>query len=51
MTEKYLIVGTYQGKSEVVDETETKKDAEYLAREYGMAYGNEWDISIQVQDE
>jgi hypothetical protein len=42
----YQIIGKYQGKSEVIDLADDKKDAEYMAREYAMAFGSEWDISI-----
>ena len=50
--EKYLIIGTNKRKSEVIDEAETAKDAEYLAREYGLSFGKEWHICVKwMEDE
>jgi hypothetical protein len=40
----YTIVGVYNGKSEVIDSADTEKEAEYLVREYRMAYGQSWRI-------
>ena len=44
----YRIIGKYQGKSEVLDETETMKEAIYLKQEYLMAFGPGWIISIEL---
>jgi len=42
----FLVVGMYRGRSEVVDETDNEKDAEYLRAEYALAFGRDWSISI-----
>jgi hypothetical protein len=44
---KFEIIGTYRGESEVVDETDDRKDAEYLKGEYQLAFGPEWRIRIK----
>lgn len=42
---KWLIIGTYRGESEVIDETTKGKEyADYLVREYQLAYGSEWRV-------
>jgi hypothetical protein len=43
----YEIIGIYKGKREVIDEAETKDDANYLAAEYQLAYGKEWQVIIK----
>jgi len=43
----YQIIGIYKGKREVIDETETKDDANYLRAEYQLAYGKEWQVIIK----
>ena len=43
----FKIIGTYRGKSEVVDTAETKEEAKYLATEYRMAFGSDWAIGIK----
>lgn len=45
----YLIIGEYRGKSEVIDEAADLDEAQYLVREYQLAYGLEWSISY-VED-
>jgi hypothetical protein len=45
----YKIYGTYQGNRELIDSTDTKADAEYLAAEYQLAYGNQWTITIKKE--
>ena len=42
----FVIIGTYHGKSEEIDSVETKSYAEYLLREYSMAYGKDWALRI-----
>lgn len=40
MKTKYLIVAVWKdGRREIVDETNSKKDAKYLVSEYSVAYG------------
>ena len=41
---KYEILGVYNEKIEVIDSTDTYTDAVYLAAEYALAYGPEWQI-------
>lgn len=41
---KWEIRGKYQGETEVIDETTSKEDADYLVSEYRMAYGSGWTI-------
>jgi len=43
----FRIVGTYQGKSEVIDRATTEKEANYLASEYRMAFGRDWLIEVK----
>ena len=43
----YEIIGHYEGESEVLDSTEDRHEAEYLRREYQLAYGDEWQITIR----
>lgn len=49
-TANFLIVGTYipTGSTETIDESETMDNACYLANEYKLAYGREWDIRIHI---
>ena len=42
----FLIIGKYKGESEVIDQTDDKKDAEYLVMEYAMGFGSDWEISM-----
>lgn len=42
---KILIWGKYKGyKPEVIDETTDWKKAEYLVREYRLAFGQDWTV-------
>jgi len=43
----YSIIGVWRGMREELDTTETKQDAMFLVREYRMAFGSEWNISIK----
>ena len=40
----FVIVGVYRGKREEIDQTETEKDADYLVKEYAMAFGKDWTL-------
>jgi hypothetical protein len=42
----FLIMGYYEGNGEVVDEADTRGEAEFLAREYRMAFGPGWCIEV-----
>lgn len=46
----YEIVANSRWGNEVVDETDNEKDAEYLKREYQMAFGREFTISIKERE-
>ena len=41
----FLIIGKYKGKSEVIDQTDNEKHAEYMVGEYADAWP-EYDISM-----
>jgi hypothetical protein len=43
----YKIVGKYRGKTEILDLSESKRDAEYLANEYRIAYGSGWVVTVE----
>ncbi len=43
----YSIIGVWRGMPEELDTAETKQDAMFLVREYRMAFGSEWNISIK----
>lgn len=43
----WKIIGTYQGRREVVDTADTLREAAYLLREYRVAFGPEWVIKIR----
>ena len=45
--DKYEIIGTYRGESEVVDTAKDRQEAEYLRGEYQLAFGNEWVVKIK----
>lgn len=45
----YNIYGTYKGNRELIDFADTKAEADYLASEYQLAYGNEWTITIKKE--
>jgi hypothetical protein len=40
----YTIYGKYRGKTEEIDTAEDLQSAEYLVGEYGLAYGNKWEV-------
>jgi len=42
----FEIVGTYRGRSEVIDTCDTMTEAEYLVSEYGLAFGGDWNLLI-----
>ncbi len=44
----YKIIGTYHGKTEELDETETKDEAIELANEYRIAFGRDWTILVSL---
>ena len=43
----YIIKGTYQGNTEILDEFTDKLEAETCLAEYKIAYGNGWIIWIE----
>ena len=45
----YYLNWDYNGSVECIDETETERDAVYLANEYRMAYGGLGTITIDAE--
>ena len=43
----FKIVGTYKGEKEDLDIAKTKDEAEYLLKNYKMAFGKDWVIEIK----
>jgi hypothetical protein len=42
---KWEIVGRYRGQSEVIDEADDERTADYLVGEYQLAYGRDWVVT------
>lgn len=40
----YMIIGYYEGRSDILDTAKDEAEAEYLAREYALAFGQGWII-------
>lgn len=51
MAKLYKIMGEYRRKTEELDEADTKKEADYLAREYRIAYGEDWRIWVDEEED
>lgn len=51
MAKSYKIMGEYRRKTEEIDEVDTKKEADSLAREYRIAYGEDWRIWVEEDEE
>jgi len=45
----YEIIGKYRSVPEVIDEADDLEEAKYLQREYQMAFGKEWLITIRKE--
>lgn len=45
----YKIIGTYKGKSEVIDTADDRQEALYLKAEYQLAFGAPWRIIIKEE--
>lgn len=45
----YKIIATSRYGKEEVDSTNSKKEAEYLVREYQISYGQEFSITIKKE--
>lgn len=43
---EYIIMGSYQGKTEEIDNFETLSEAETMLAEYRLAYGIDWNLWI-----
>ena len=43
----FKIVGVYEGNREVIDEFDTREEAERMLVEYRMAFGKDWLLSIK----
>jgi len=47
---KYVIWGQYRlDDPEEIDSAETKEDADYLRKEYKLAFGSEWRIYVKTR--
>jgi hypothetical protein len=44
-------MGELNGNTEVLDDTECRKEAETLAREYRVAFGESWRIWVDDSEE
>jgi hypothetical protein len=42
----FIIMGTYQGKTEEIDEFDTRAEAEQMLSEYRMAFGADWALWV-----
>lgn len=53
MTKEILfrIMGELNGNTEQIDDTECRKEAEKLAREYRVAFGESWRIWVEEEEE
>lgn len=53
MTKEILfrIMGSYRGVVEELDDTECRKEAEKLAREYRVAFGESWRVWVEDSEE
>lgn len=48
MEDRYKIMGRYNnGATEEIDSAPTEQEADFLRREYIMAFGRGWNISVQ----
>jgi len=45
----FKILGTYNGKTEEIDETNTEKEAVEALAEYRIAFGNDWQLRIKKE--
>ena len=45
------IWGKYRGKVEKIDSASTPREAQYLAGEYALAYGRDWQVWAGRRDE
>lgn len=43
----FKVIGEYRGKQEVLDETDSSVEAEYLEAEYKLAFGDRWAIWVR----
>jgi len=43
----YKIMGTYRGHTEEIDCCDSAEEANYLAHEYRMAFGDKWQIWVK----
>lgn len=44
----YKVIGEYKGNREILDETDSIIEAEYLVGEYIMAFGSKWAIWFEI---
>lgn len=46
----YKIIGIYKKNGEVLDSTDSLKEARYMFNEYRIALGKEWDLTLLDSD-
>jgi hypothetical protein len=47
----FRIMGEFGGKTEELDDTACRKEAERLAREYRVAFGESWRVWVEEPEE
>lgn len=47
----FVILAKYNGVIHDVDETESRRDAEFLVNEYQLAYGGQWRVWYEERTE
>ena len=44
---RFVLMGRYNGRTEMIDETDTRAEAEDYAANYRQAYGKAWSVWIE----
>lgn len=47
----FKIMGEFRGNTEQIDDTESRKEADFLAREYRVSFGESWRIWVEEDEE
>jgi len=50
-TSLFKIMGEFKGNTEQIDDTTSHKEADFLAREYRVAFGESWRIWVEEEEE
>lgn len=45
---RFKIIGVYNGVREVIDEFDTRREANKMLLEYKLSYGNEWSLYVST---